>query len=355
MQLVADRFVVVGSESDKRLAMDVAFDLATGARVVLGIGSAGGVSEQTRWTLRCDGLHRLHHRSIAPLLDFGVVGESSRFEAWRCGGTWQGSPDVARAIQTRADHFFRSSGLTASASGPGAVRIGSSGAVLLPDAGTGYRSDTGPTVEATPLDTAGLAIVARPEVAALAEMFHAPCGPRPHVAALWGPPRSGKTTIVCELARCARQQGFIPIASRLIGAPYADLWRGRSLFIVHDRDDTTGWSSFLQASMTAAQPHVLLLVGAKKARGVDGLALDRLDAESLIAAIRPETEFPDARIASFVRHAAHRARGLPGRFVQTLWPGSMLDRDGTSARRTSTSRAAERAAEIPANAAADSA
>jgi DNA-binding NtrC family response regulator/tetratricopeptide (TPR) repeat protein len=72
--------------------------------------------------------------------------------------------------------------------------------------------------------------------------------------------------------------------------------------------------------------------------------LDRLDTESLIAAIRPETAWPDASIASFVRHAAHRARGLPGRFVQTLWPGSVLDRDGASARRSSTSRAAERAA-----------
>ena len=85
MQLVADRFVV-----DDRSKRDDgrAIDLATGTSVILTIGSAGGVSEQTRWTLRCDGLHRLHHRSIAPLLDFGMIGESSRFEAWRCGGTW---------------------------------------------------------------------------------------------------------------------------------------------------------------------------------------------------------------------------------------------------------------------------
>ena len=112
MRLVADRFVVDRSERDERLAMDPAVDLATGARVVLGIGIAGGVSEQTRWTLRCDGLHRLHHRSIAPLLDFGMIGESSRFEAWRCGGTWRGSPDVARDVYARADRFFRSNGLT---------------------------------------------------------------------------------------------------------------------------------------------------------------------------------------------------------------------------------------------------
>ena len=62
-----------------------AFDLATGARVTLIVGSAGGVSEQLRWIARCDTLRALHHRAIAPLVDFGLVGESSRFEAWRCG------------------------------------------------------------------------------------------------------------------------------------------------------------------------------------------------------------------------------------------------------------------------------
>jgi hypothetical protein len=59
-------------------------DLATGAPVILTIGTAGGAAEQTRWSVRCDWLHRLHHRSIAPLVDFGIVGETSRFEAWCC-------------------------------------------------------------------------------------------------------------------------------------------------------------------------------------------------------------------------------------------------------------------------------
>src|SRR5258705_7436502 len=210
MQLVADRFVVDQSEHDERLAMENAVDLATGAVVVLGISSAGGVSEQTRWTLRCDALHRLHHRSIAPLLDFGMLGESSRFEAWRCGGTWRGSPHAARDVHARADRFFRSSGLTAGASGPDAVRIGTTSAVFLPDAGTGYRSEATPPVEAIALDAAGLATVARPEVAALAEMFRAPCGARPHVAALWGPPGPGKRTADPSRPVSAARPGSVP-------------------------------------------------------------------------------------------------------------------------------------------------
>ena len=77
MQLVADRFAV---EDDGRVV-----DLATGALVTLTVGSAGGVTEQLRWAARCDRLRTLHHQAIAPLLDFGVLGETSRFEAWCCG------------------------------------------------------------------------------------------------------------------------------------------------------------------------------------------------------------------------------------------------------------------------------
>ena len=77
MQLVADRFAV---DDD-----GCAFDLATGARVTLTIGSAGGVSEQLRWTGQCTSRRALWHHARAPLVDFGLCGESSRFEAWGSG------------------------------------------------------------------------------------------------------------------------------------------------------------------------------------------------------------------------------------------------------------------------------
>src|SRR6185295_14631623 len=60
MQLAADRFVL---EDGIEHGMRRAIDLATGTRVILAIETAGGASEQTRWSVRCDGLHRLHHRS----------------------------------------------------------------------------------------------------------------------------------------------------------------------------------------------------------------------------------------------------------------------------------------------------
>src|SRR6185503_10556294 len=70
MQLVADRFVVRDGE-DRR-----ACDLASGSDVVLAVGNAGGVSDQLRWTDRCSALRALQHHAIAPLVDFGLLGEA---------------------------------------------------------------------------------------------------------------------------------------------------------------------------------------------------------------------------------------------------------------------------------------
>ena len=178
MQLVADRFVL---EDGIEHGMCRAIDLATGARVILALGTAGGVAEQTRWSMRCDWLHRLHHRAIAPLVDFGIVGETSRFEAWRCTEIWQGSPDIARAVRECAGRFFRSNALTTQLDAHTAVYSAETGVVVLPDTGTGYRSPVDPCCEAVSLNTCGISVIARPIVAVLAEMFRAPCFKRsPH-------------------------------------------------------------------------------------------------------------------------------------------------------------------------------
>src|SRR6478736_8123937 len=75
LRLLADRFVM----GDMRQAVD----LATGSRVIVGLSSSGGEREQQQWALRCDTLQKLHHPAIARLIDYGVVGESRRFEAWQ--------------------------------------------------------------------------------------------------------------------------------------------------------------------------------------------------------------------------------------------------------------------------------
>ena len=86
MELIADRFVVHEGR---------AVDLGSGDEVRLITSSAGGAAEQLRWALRCQRFASIHHPSIARLLDFGALGETRRFEAWRAGGVWSGVRAVA--------------------------------------------------------------------------------------------------------------------------------------------------------------------------------------------------------------------------------------------------------------------
>src|SRR5690349_17515453 len=87
VQLFADRFVVTGGSDGAHRAVD----LATGTVVTVLTSTAGGASDQMRWSVRCDRFFRVRHRCIARLVDYGLIGPVARFEAWRCGDRWQGS------------------------------------------------------------------------------------------------------------------------------------------------------------------------------------------------------------------------------------------------------------------------
>src|SRR4051812_17232780 len=115
MRLVADRFAV---QDDDR-----AFDLATGRRVTLIVADAGAVSDQLQWTARCDALHVLRHRAVAPLLDYELVGESSRFEAWGCGAI-VGRRDHDEAVATNATQWLQACGLSIGNQQPGSICVG---------------------------------------------------------------------------------------------------------------------------------------------------------------------------------------------------------------------------------------
>ena len=310
MQLVADRFAV---HEDGR-----AFDLATGARVTLIVGSAGGVSEQLRWIERCETLRALRHRAVAPLIDFGLVGESSRFEAWRCGSRLRVAEE-GKALHARATQWLHACGMSAGPLVPDAVRVDGDGhGVWLPEAGTGYPHHEGIEDCGLRIEDCGLRIIEQPIVGALAEMFQAAGGGRPHVAAIWGPPGSGKRMVVGELARMARVNGLVPVAARLIESPHSELWRGRSLFVIAETAGDRPWPALVTAALRDPVSHVYLLVGEDECRSVSGVAVRRLPVDALMASIRPHAV--SARFEQTVRQAAERSRGLPGRFVQLLWP-----------------------------------
>jgi DNA-binding NtrC family response regulator/tetratricopeptide (TPR) repeat protein len=311
MQLLADRFAV----DDRGRAID----LASGARVAIATTSGGGVSEQLRWNARCGWLHTLQHRAIASLVDYGLVGDCSRFEAFDCGSIRRGATDEMRAVHDRAARFLHGTGLSAAPFAHDRVRTRSDGrAVWLPDANSGYEREDATPTPTLALRDCGLRIVERPAVAALAEMFQLD-GARPRIAALWGPAGSGKRLVVRALARAARASGLVPIAAPMIDSPLAELWRGRSLFIVAADGDAATWRLFVGATVRTARPHVLLIVSDLEHRFVDGVGLRRLGVDALVASILPAvagTPHEDS-----ARRIAERAQGLPGRFARLLHPG----------------------------------
>ena len=86
--------------------------MATGDRVRLAVESAGEMPEQARWAVRCDALQKVRHRAIAPLVDYGMLGITQRFEAWRCGARWEGVAAEGKQRRDLAARFLCSVGLT---------------------------------------------------------------------------------------------------------------------------------------------------------------------------------------------------------------------------------------------------
>ena len=336
MQLMADRFAI----DDRGRALD----LATGARVTLTVGTAGGISDQMRWNARCDALHALHHPAIAHLVDFGLTGESSRFEAWACASPWRRDSSEARVVYERADRFLRATSCSSSTFKRDQIGLDAVGrGRFVPDLGSGYPSgeDAAPARADLPIADCGLRQIARPEILPLIEMFQPPFGSRPRVAALWAPDGAGKRIVAGEAARAARLQGFVPVAAALLDTPLAALLSDRSLFVIADVDEAELWRTFLSAIVRTSRPHVMLIVGRRDVARVDGIALTPLDADALVSALVPPPI--DRRTLRKVRAAADRSRGLPGRFATLLWPDSdAAAGTGWSAR--SLSRAAERPA-----------
>ena len=81
----------------------------------------------------------------------------------------------------------------------------------------------------------------------------------------------------------ARLRGFVPVAARLMLSRYAELWSGRSVFVIDDRTEGEPWPALLHAAFRPGQPHALLFVGEEEPRSVDGVRLERIPAAAISA------------------------------------------------------------------------
>jgi DNA-binding NtrC family response regulator/tetratricopeptide (TPR) repeat protein len=309
--LIADRFV---KTTNGRVV-----DLATGDDVVVTYSCAGGPADQLRWAARCDWFQRLFHPSLAQLLDYGTIGESRRFEAWRCASpnSAAASREASRVVRSAA-LFLRSCGLTAFAEAD-SLRVGASSnanarPVVVPDAAAGYPDSVpAPTDTTIPAELCGIAHVERRSLAAVSELFElpAPAHGAPQVVCIWGPEGSGKTTAIRELSRASRLNGLVPVCVRLLESPLASALAGRTVCVIDDARGT--WRrGLVHVSIKSPRPHVVLYTAPEDPRGVPGVRLTALSPSALVGAVRPAQLATDPRI----RKAAERAEGIPGRFVR---------------------------------------
>jgi DNA-binding NtrC family response regulator len=316
VQLFADRFVVTGGCDGAHRAVD----LATGGLVTVLTSTAGGASDQMRWSVRCDRFFRVRHRCIARLIDYGLVGPVTRFEAWRCADRWPGSGRIAAATLARAEMFLHASG--ASDGGVSLADLRSDGGrpVLLPRPATGYeREAAGPT---SIDDTAvcGVTIIERPSVGAVIEILATAKGPSPVAIGLGAIDGAGGSVAAHQLARVARMHGFVPLSNLLVPFDGFDALDGRTLCLIDRRGGNGVWQHLLDRLLRAQRPHVLISIGANILPAARRIHLERIRAETLIQSVTPRVE--SAALLRTVERAAARAEGLPARFAERLWgPG----------------------------------
>ena len=277
MRLFADRFAIA---SDGQ-----AIDLATGERVSIATSSAGGVGEQARWTLDCDRAFQLWPRRAARLVDYGRLGEGTRFEAWT-GGAHGGGTLVA----------------------PGAVDV-------------------------------DCAVEGGQEIEALKELFETTAD-RPRMISIWSDDELRVRAAVSELCRAARMNGVVPVSGALALHVDVDELDARTWCVVVEPGDD-GWQRVTASLLRNPKPHVVLFAGRREMRGVQGVSLAPVTLEKLRDSVRMASS--DEQKLRAVDAAASKAAGSYARFCASLWHGRDLtmarDRDRPAG------RVAERGAE----------
>ncbi len=268
-----------------------------------------------RWSVRCDRFFRLRHRSIARLVDYGLVGQAMRFEAWRCGERWRGSRRAASGALAQVTIFLHAIGTADGAISLDDIRTDAGRPVLLPRSATGY--DGGAGGPADDLSSCGITIVERPSVKAVAEILASANGPALPAVMLGAVAGAGGSVAIHQLARVARLQGFVPMALQLDAVRPIELLDDRSLCMIDRLGGSSAWRSLLDRLLISPRPHMLLSVGAHTLPKVRCLHLERVPEESLMLAITPPVESTTLRRT--IKRAAKRADGLPARFAELLW------------------------------------
>jgi DNA-binding NtrC family response regulator len=315
VELLAERFAITGKVGAEHRAID----LSTGGVVTVLVSTAGGPSDAMRWSLRCDRFLRVRHWSIARLVDYGLFGPTSRFEAWRCAGRWYGDERPAERALSYATRFLRAIDGDSQPFSIEDVRLDGRWPVVLP--GPHIRGDAAAVVPAsadTPLEC-GITIVDRPSIGAIEEILRGNESARAAVLLLRTSDAVGASVAVQQIARAARLHGFIPLAADRVDRQSVDLLSGRTLCLIDRGGGRHAWQSLVTRTLATPKPHLLVSIGPHRVPCAATLHLEPLSAEALTLAVVPP--LASSRLRAAVGRLARQAEGKPGGFVAQLWRG----------------------------------
>lgn len=309
MQLIADRFVV---EADGRT-----WDLATGERVTLTMSTAGAPADQASWAERCAWLSRVSQASLAPLVDYGVIGAATRFEAWGATLPWTGARAPADLARRAVHDFLVGSLRLPLVDAETGVADAAGRAVVIPDDMAGrVAPEPKPATRVERLDRCGRMHGPDPRLAPVFELLESQQD-APSAIGVWASSTSETGHIVRQLARAARLGGRVPVDARLIGTALRRVVGERSLLIIA-RDDVDGaWRALINAATDAPRRHVACFIGERVVRRVYMVSASRPTPEGLAASVVPSAIA--GRHARQIATAARRARGSEARFHRILF------------------------------------
>jgi transcriptional regulator with AAA-type ATPase domain len=210
-ELIADRFVARAGAMP-----GMATDLATNRQVRLRVLPRDDEDREHAWTLRCDKLFRAQLASVNSLIDYGLVGVAHKFEAW----------SEARSAP-------------------------------LP---RGARDPIAEVKEVT----------SHPAIAAVAETFRIEDARRGALVALWAPTALLVNIAILVLARIARLNGLVPVATSALEV-HAALIGDRTLCLI---DDGSSVLPGVRIVLAHPRPHICVGVGMGERSGLDCVSLD---------------------------------------------------------------------------------
>ncbi len=341
---IADRFLP--------LAHALHLDLATGDRAWLRIAPAAHGLEAVRWSERCAALTGLWHPGMAECLDFGTVGQDTRFEAYRVNGLLPqrpGRPFAARRARGRVAEFLITCGVAPGIQSiegvdqagralvvPGTcavdweVPVASAHASL---AGRPRRDHMRARPRAhlrIPEGSIGVRLIHRPVYAALRERLDAQPPTGITVTDVNAPLGAGGRTLLRYCAREARRLGWVALATPAIRwlearrdadghAAWDAIVSGRHLVVLHDGRRSSAAADrelaaiVLRLGARVPRPHRVIQLVLRPPAG-DALTLAPLTPTELsgMLVLAPDARRAARRIAS----AAASSGGLPGRYLE---------------------------------------